>query len=105
MTRLRARVTPNAGVDRIEISEQGALDFGDDAAPGAGWPELRIRVTAAPDKGKANAAVVKLLARAFGVSKSAVKIAGGAKSRIKTIDLALDEAAAARVIERLRKES
>jgi uncharacterized protein len=39
-----------------------------------GRDELEIRVSEAPTDGSANAAVVKLLARALGVSKSEVEI-------------------------------
>ena len=42
-----------------------------------GRDELEIRVAEAPTDGSANAAVVKLLAKALGVSKSEVEIVSG----------------------------
>jgi uncharacterized protein YggU (UPF0235/DUF167 family) len=54
---------------------------------------LRVRVNAVPDKGKANAAVVALLARALGVPKSAISVASGETARLKTLDVVGDGAA------------
>ncbi|TWU05988.1 DUF167 domain-containing protein [Stieleria varia] len=44
---------------------------------------LRVSVTAAADKGKANAAIIKLLADALGVSKSSIELISGATNRQK----------------------
>jgi uncharacterized protein YggU (UPF0235/DUF167 family) len=46
---------------------------------------LRVRVKAVPDKGKANAAVVALIAKALGVAKSAVSVVSGETARLKTL--------------------
>ena len=54
---------------------------------------LRVRVSAVPDKGKANAAVVALLARALGVPKSMVSVSSGETARLKTIAVTGDGAA------------
>lgn len=77
------RVTPNAGADRIEGVEQR-----DD-----GTTVLRLRVKAVPDKGKANAAVMALLAKTLGVPKSAIALVSGDTARLKTLHLAGDPAA------------
>lgn len=53
--------------------------------------ELEIRVAAAPTDGEANAAVIRLLAKAMGVPRSSVEIVGGANSRHKRIALPIDE--------------
>ena len=55
----------------------------------AGWrgDELSVRVTAAPDAGKANAAVCAVLARALGVPKSRVRVARGLAARHKVIEV------------------
>jgi uncharacterized protein YggU (UPF0235/DUF167 family) len=66
----RIRATPKASADRIE--------------PGA---PLRIHVTAVPDKGAANEAVLALLARALGVAKSRLTLLRGATSRDKLVRL------------------
>lgn len=46
---------------------------------------LRVAVTQAPEKGKANAAILKLLAKTLGVSKSQLEIVSGDTHRRKTI--------------------
>ena len=38
---------------------------------------LRVAVTAAPEKGKANSAIIALLSKALGVSKSSVELIAG----------------------------
>ena len=69
------RVTPSA--KRNEIS---GLWTGAD-----GEQRLAVKVTAPPDKGKANAAVVKLLAHALRLPKSSLTVASGETSRLKTV--------------------
>lgn len=71
---LSLRVTPNAGRDAIDGIEQR-----DD-----GTAVLRLRVSAVPDKGKANAAVLALLAKSLGIPKSAITLVSGELSRFKT---------------------
>jgi len=46
-----------------------------------------VRVTATPEKGKANEKVIKLLAKHFKVAKSQVKIIRGLTSRNKTVEI------------------
>jgi hypothetical protein len=41
---------------------------------------LRVAVTAAPEKGKANQAIVALLSKSLGVPKSAIELVAGATS-------------------------
>jgi uncharacterized protein (TIGR00251 family) len=48
---------------------------------------LIIKVKEPPREGKANQAVIKLLARHFGVSQSQVRILSGFKSRNKVIEV------------------
>ena len=69
--RLTLRVRP--GARRNEIALEGDL--------------IRVQVTAAPEDGKANAAVVKLLAKALGVAKSRLVLERGATSRDKIFRL------------------
>ena len=76
------RLTPKAGADRID----GV------AADAAGDSALKVRVTAAPESGKANAALIKLLAKSLELPKSALSIAGGAKDRNKVVHVAGDPA-------------
>jgi uncharacterized protein (TIGR00251 family) len=46
---------------------------------------LRVRITAAPVDGAANHELVRLLARAFKVTRSAVEISAGQKSKLKQV--------------------
>ena len=52
-----------------------------------GWmgDTLKLKVQAPPEKGRANAAVIELLAAELGCSKSAVQVVSGATSRSKTV--------------------
>lgn len=63
----------------------------------AGRPVLKVRVSAAPADGAANAAVTGLIATALKVPRSAVRIASGDTSRIKRLEIdGVDEAGVAR---------
>jgi hypothetical protein len=67
--RLAIRVTPRARRDRLVID-------GD---------SVRAYVTAAPEGGKANAAMIALVAKALGVPKSAVTLLRGGSARDKLV--------------------
>ena len=69
------RVTPNASRDAIEGAETR-----DD-----GQVRLRVRVTAQPEKGKANKAVTALLAKALRRPKSSITVIAGETARDKTV--------------------
>lgn len=73
------RVTPRASVDRID---------GFDPAG-----RLRVRVTAPPADGAANAAVAKLLAKALGLPGRDVMLVSGATSREKVFEVPLTDEA------------
>jgi hypothetical protein len=75
---LRLRVTP--GASRSEIA--GQRDDG-----GGQW-RLEVRVTAAADRGQANAAVIRLLADAWRLPRSVLTIQSGAAGRRKTLAIA-----------------
>ena len=73
-TRLRLRVKPGARTTGLVGVHGGAL---------------KLAVSAAPEKGKANRAVVLLLAETLGVPTSAVTIASGTTSQDKVAEIAL----------------
>ena len=50
-----------------------------------GRPVLKVRVRARPVEGEANAALLKLLAKALDLPKSAVSLERGGQSRLKRI--------------------
>ncbi len=74
------RLTPKASVNRID----GLSPVED------GGTALRARVTAAPENGRANTALLKLLAKAWKLPKTSLTVAAGAKDRRKTIHVAGD---------------
>ena len=55
-----------------------------------GRDQLEVRVAEAPADGAANAAVVKLLAKALGVSRAEVRLVSGAASRHKRVAVPFD---------------
>jgi uncharacterized protein (TIGR00251 family) len=83
-------VTPGASKDSIGGLWRGA----------EGEERLAIRVAAPPDKGKANQAVVKLLAKVLGLPRSALTLIAGEKDRLKSIAIESDSRD---VIERIEK--
>ncbi len=50
--------------------------------------EYKVKLTAAPVDGQANEALIKLLAKFFGVSRSSIIIVGGKTAKIKMVDIA-----------------
>jgi uncharacterized protein YggU (UPF0235/DUF167 family) len=72
---VQIRLTPKAGRTALDGVTVDA----------AGQPYLRARVTAVPEKGKANKALLKLLAKAWGLSQSRLQIVAGEKDRNKTV--------------------
>lgn len=71
-TRLSVKVSPGASRNRI----QGWLD-----------DVLKLQVTAAPERGKANAAVQALIAERLGLPRAAVRIVAGHGSRRKIVEI------------------
>lgn len=81
--RLSVRLTPRGGrdaIDGVEILSDGRA-------------VLKVRVRAAPSEGEANAALIALLARQLGVSRSAVTLATGATARVKLLAITGDTSA------------
>jgi uncharacterized protein len=74
---LRVRLTPKSSRDALE----GAETLAD------GTCVLKARVRAVPEDGKANDALVALVAKAVKIPASRVKIAAGATARLKTLAL------------------
>lgn len=68
------KLTPKAAANRIG-----------DFAAGRDGEVLKIYVTAAPEKNKANAALIDLLADFLGIAKSSISIVRGDTSREKHI--------------------
>ena len=56
-----------------------------------GQKVLRVKVTAVPEDGKANEALIKVLSKALHIPKSAIFLVRGATSRVKELEIALTE--------------
>jgi uncharacterized protein YggU (UPF0235/DUF167 family) len=77
LSRLRVRLTPSGGADRIE-----------------GWAKdqnnetyLKVRVRAAPENNEANRALEALIAKSLGVAKGRVSVLRGHTARMKTLEI------------------
>ena len=68
----RVRVVPRSSRSEIVGEHDGAL---------------RVRLTSPPVEGAANAALIRILARAFDVSPSAVEIISGQTSKTKIVSI------------------
>jgi uncharacterized protein (TIGR00251 family) len=69
---IKVRVQPKSSRNQVDGFQDGAL---------------RVGVTAAPTEGQANAAVIALLAKTLGVSKSRLEIIRGYSSRDKVVSV------------------
>ena len=74
--RIAVRLTPRGGGDRID----GA------GVDSEGRALLLARVSAPPEGGKANAALLKLLSKTLGAPKSSLKVISGETSRVKIVE-------------------
>ncbi|HJR57371.1 MAG TPA: DUF167 domain-containing protein [Rhizomicrobium sp.] len=78
--RLAIRLNPRASRNRIEGVETGA----------DGTPVLKIRLTAPPVDGAANAALIAFLAEILALRKAEIVIRSGEMSRLKHLHLSGD---------------
>ncbi|MBI1208748.1 MAG: DUF167 domain-containing protein [Azospirillum sp.] len=93
--RVALRVTPRAGRNAITGL----------ALTADGGVVLKVAVTAAPEGGRANDAVIKLLAKAWSLPKSALSIIVGTADRNKLLHIAgAPDELTRRLTDRLRSE-
>ena len=78
--RLSVHLTPKSSRDAIEGL----------AVQSDGRQVLKVRVRAVPEDGKANAALIEILAKSLRLPRSALALAGGGKSRTKIIAISGD---------------
>jgi uncharacterized protein len=74
--RLRVRLTPSGGADRIDGRARDET---------GGY--LKARVRAAPENNEANRALEALIAKALRVAKSNVSVVRGHAARLKTLEI------------------
>ena len=89
--RIAVRLTPKGGRDAVEGWAENAQ----------GLRLLKVRVAAAPEAGRANKALIELLAGRLGVARSAVRIVGGETARNKWIEVDGDAKAIARRLDEI----
>jgi hypothetical protein len=80
------------GASRAKVDGLAVLDDGATV--------LKLRVTEPPEDGKANAALIRLLAKAWKLPKSSLSLVTGHTDRRKTLAVAGDPAALRRDLER-----
>lgn len=66
-------------------SAKNAVEGWEEDAAGQRW--LKVRVTAPPEDGKANKALIKLLSDHFNLPKSCIRLVSGDTSRKKMIEI------------------
>ena len=71
--RIRIRVSPGASLSRW----LGRMSDG----------RLKVRIAAAAESGKANAALIEFVARSLGIKKTAVRLISGSSSRDKIVEV------------------
>jgi len=82
------RLTPKASRDGVD----GVITLSD------GRSALAMRVRAVPEKGAANAALTKTLAKALGVGKTQVEVVAGTTARLKKVMIRGDGPALAKLL-------
>ena len=85
------RLTPRGGCDAID----GIAQLAD------GRRVVKVRVRAAASEGKANAALVKLIARSLGVAVRDVSLIAGATARLKRVRVSGAGATLAATLEKI----
>ena len=81
MTNLPQRKTPDGVVIEVHLQPRASRS----RIAGLHGSALKVCVTAPPVEGEANRALAEILAKAFGVPKSAIEILKGGASRNKTV--------------------
>lgn len=80
---LQIRVQPAAGRSKV-VGEHGGA--------------LKVRVAAPANEGKANAELLRFLARTLGVSRGSIELVRGERSRDKAVAVACDAEAIRRLV-------
>jgi len=72
--KLNVKVIPKSSINLVETELDGSL---------------KVKLTALPDKGKANQQLIEVLAKHYEISKSKIKILKGLASRNKIVEVEL----------------
>jgi len=71
MKRIKVSVIPNSRKNEVVVDSEF----------------IKIHVTAQPQKGAANKAIIELIANHFNIRKSSIRIISGTKSRKKIVEI------------------
>ncbi len=93
--RIRIKLTPKAASNRIGPVEKSA----------DGGAVLKVAVTVAPENGKANAQLIKLLSKAWKIPKTRLTLVAGAKDRRKTLQIDGDTGVMMKYLEKYMREN
>lgn len=74
---IAVRLTPKASVDRVGETRQTP----------SGEEQLIVYVTTSPDDGRANKAMIRLLAKHYGVAPSSITLVFGHTNRNKLVNI------------------
>ena len=70
--RIQVKVIPKSSINLVQAELDGSL---------------KVKLTAAPEKGKANKKLIEKISKHFDVPKSNVRIVSGVKSRKKLVEV------------------
>jgi uncharacterized protein len=79
----------SAGTDGVLLRVKARTGAGRDTVGAVKAGELLVEVRAAPEKGKANAAIIKVVAGALGIHRDEVSLRRGAASHHKVLTVPL----------------
>ena len=82
------RNAPDGVVVRVRLTPKAASNDIDGYETGPGGPFLKARVRAVPEKGKANVALLRLIAKTFGLRLSDMTLRSGQSGRVKAVHIA-----------------
>jgi uncharacterized protein (TIGR00251 family) len=77
VVQLLIKVKPGSGKDEISVDAED---------------NISVKIKAKPIDGEANEYLIKYLAKEFGISKSLIQISKGAASRLKRVNINIEQA-------------
>jgi uncharacterized protein YggU (UPF0235/DUF167 family) len=107
-SRIEARAwheTADGILIRFHLTPRASKDAVEGVRATAGGPAFKARVRAAPQSGEANRALEALVARWLQVPKSVVSVAGGSKSRTKSVRVVGDGLALRELLDAKSRDS
>jgi uncharacterized protein YggU (UPF0235/DUF167 family) len=78
---------PRAGVPVVRLRVKVVPGAAREGLAGLHGDALKVRVAAAPERGRANRAVEALVARSLGLAPSAVRVVAGATAPLKMLEI------------------